>query len=482
MSTVDLVIENGKIVGPNAILEAGIAVDDGKIVSICKDDKLPSSDRKIDAKGNFILPGIIDTHTHFGNYFPYEDDFKDTFPNLYGGVTTIANYMGLGHTYTPAASYKPAMKKWIEAYNTRAFCDAVFHLAVGNDIQREEMEDYIKEFGVNYFKFFAYKKEAVDPKCPFTIDIIDDGDIYYGFREVARLARKYPIYAAAHAENNEIVARVKADLRKRGGDENDLATQMASRPSITEALDVYKLGYIALATGAPYYVVHLTSKEGLDAVIDMRKKGANITVETCSTYLTLNEDNCKHLGALGVTFPSIKDKESNERLWQAVKDGTIQCVATDATSTIKSEKKSIWTMHAGSNYIETHLPVLLSEGVNKGRITIQRLVEVCSRNTAKALGLYPMKGTVSVGSDADLVIVDLKKEAKVSIDKLHSKINEVTYYDGWELKGWPVTTIFHGNVAVEDEQLLIKPGTGQYINRSRLSTFTHGPIMNQAQI
>jgi len=468
--TVDLVIKNGKIVTPNSIFEAGIAIDNGKIVSIAKEDKLPQSDKTIDAKGNHILPGIIDTHTHFGNYFPWENDFKDTGLTIYGGVTTIANYMGLGCTYNPA-SYKPAMKKWIETYNNDAFCDAVFHLSIGRDIQREEMEDYVKEFGVNYFKFFAYKKEAGDPKCPFTIDIIDDGDIYYGFQQVAKLAKKYPIYAAAHAENNEIVAKLKSDLMKKKENENDLATQVASRPSITEALDVYKLGYMAMVTGAPLYLVHLTSKEGVDAVIDMRLKGANMTVETCPTYLTLNKDNCKHLGALAVTFPSLKDKESNDRLWEAVKNGTIQCIGSDSTSTIRKEKKSIWTMHAGSNYIETYLPIMLSEGVNKGRITLEKLVELCCCNNAKALGLYPKKGAVSIGSDADLVVVDLKKEVEVSNDKLHSKVNEITYYEGWKTKGWPITTIFKGNIAMEDEELLIKPGTGRYINRSALPTF-----------
>jgi dihydropyrimidinase/allantoinase len=217
--------------------------------------------------------------------------------------------------------------------------------------------------------------------------------------------------------------------------------------------------FYANVTGCPLYIVHMTIKEGVDIVARAKTEGTNVIAETCPQYLVLNENNVDMLQSK--VNPPIRTKEDNEALWAAIGDGAINHVATDHAPVPKKFKTDFWTAKMGMAGAETWLPIMLSEGVNKGRITLERLVEVCCTNPAKQYGLFPEKGIIAVGSDADLVIVDLDKELTVG-DKPVFSLTEYNPYAGFRFKGWPVFTMLRGAVIMEKGKVIGKEGYGKY--------------------
>jgi dihydropyrimidinase len=245
----------------------------------------------------------------------------------------------------------------------------------------------------------------------------------------------------------------------------DLAAWTESRPEFNEDDATHKVCVYAKQTGCRLYVVHLDTAVSLQRVIQARQEGAKVYAEACPHYLTLSKDDS--FGVLGKVNPPLRDKERMAMLWKSLAEGHIDCVGTDHVAGKTSEKigkGDIWSALLGFPGVETMLPVMLSEGVNKGRISLERVVEVCSYNTARIFNLYPRKGTIAIGSDADLAIVDLHKKVKVSPDILHST-SDYTLYDGWTLEGWPTSTMVRGKVVMQDGNVAAKPGTGVYLPR-----------------
>jgi dihydropyrimidinase len=466
--TVDLVIKNSRIVSPTGIFSADVVVDDGKIVAITKASLSPEAYRVIDAKGNFLLPGIIDPHVHLGLFeHSYRDDIKDTAAALWGGVTTIGNYVGMGDTDCKG-SIKPGFKNWVETYNNNAFTDAFFHCAITNEERIKEIPEYAQDFGVTSFKFFSYLIEKSGIVTSWGQEAegvgLTDGDMYVGFQSISKLG--YPALAMIHCENADIIAKLQAEIMKQKRDDLKAITDM--RPNFVEAMDIQKAVFMAKITNVPLYIVHVTTAEGVEIIRTAIQSRIDVVGETCPHFLTLTYE--APLGPLGLENPPLKDKKSNEALWQGIRDGVISCIGTDHGSGTKEQKKDIWTGVPGFAGVEEQLSVLLSEGVNKGRITLEKLVEVYCYNNARVFGVYPQKGTISVGSDADLTIVDLNKTVKVRADKLHYWISDFSVFEGLELKGWPTHTILRGNVAMEEGEVTAKPGLGKYLPRKLRKT------------
>jgi dihydropyrimidinase len=287
----------------------------------------------------------------------------------------------------------------------------------------------------------------------------DDGLLWAGFKEIADIG--YPFRAQVHAENIDIIYRIKPQIEATG--RQDLAAWDDARPGFCETLDVQRAISLASFTGAPLYIVHVHHGPSVDVIATAKSAGVDVVAETCPQYLVL--DRTAPLGTLGKVNPPITDKASSERLWQGIREGTISCIGTDHCSVSKEMKKEMWKgATPGLPGVESLLPIMLSEGVNKGRITLEKLVEVLCYNNAKTFGLFPLKGTIQVGSDADLVIVDLDKKAKMTVNPEHG-CYDYTPYEGWEVKGWPVLTMLRGNVLVENGKLAAEPGTGRYIPR-----------------
>ncbi len=451
----ELVIRNGKIVTPTEIVSAGIAIDNGKIVAIGREDLLPTADKTIDASGKYILPGLIDPHTHPGFGVTFESSVRtETQAAAVGGVTTMSIYVrdvkrGL---VAPFDEYR-------RHFESNAVTDGFFHLMVSNEQSLDEIPR-CPDLGVTGFKFsIGYKGPQAEA---MGIPPIDDGFVLDGFRRISNLG--YPARAMVHAENIDIALRLRKGLEQR----QDVRVWHDSRPNFVEEECMYRCLFLAKVSSCPLYIVHITIKEGADIINKARAEGINVIAETCPQYLTHNSEEpvlvIKENPTFAVVNPPLRGKEDNERLWQAIKDGVIDCIGSDqAAATKKLKGNDMWKAPMGlGNITQMILPVMLSEGVNKNRISLEKVVEVCCQNPAKVFGLYPRKGTISVHSDADLVIIDLNKKVKFT-PQMSPSLCDWNIYDGWEFKGWPVCTILRGKVIAEDGKVVVKPGTGRYI-------------------
>ncbi len=453
---VDSIIRNGKIVSPTGIIQAGVAIDDGKIVAVASDTSLPEAKRSIDAQGHYVLPGIIDVHVHLGAYHSLEEDLKDTIGAAFGGVTTVGNFLGLGKE-SAKGSYADSFNRWKETWEKHSFVDAFFHASIISETNLKEIKLNAKRYGIASCKFYmAYKGPEGEE---IGASPADDGLLWTGFNEIASLG--YPFRAQVHAEDIDIVYRIKPQLEASG--RQDLAAWDDARPGFCETLDVQRAISLARLTKAPLYIVHVHNGASVDVIAKAKSEGIDVVAETCPHYLLL--DRTSPLGPLGKINPPLTDKASSERLWEGIREGTISCIGTDHCSVTKEMKKEMWKRALpGGPGVENLLPLMLSEGVNKGRITLEKLVEVLCHNNAKTFGFFPQKGTIQVGSDADLVIVDLNKKAEMTVNKEHGCYDYILY-EGWEVTGWPVLTMLRGNVLVENGKLVAKPGIGKYLPR-----------------
>jgi len=444
---VDTVIKNGKLVTRNRIKESGIAIDNGRIVALGEDIFLPEASRIIDAGGKYILPGLVDPHVHLGILGLGGEDTKDTIGAAFGGVTTIGNFLPPGAT----------IDEWKEFWNKNSIIDFFFHGRVNSsETSVREISLSARRQGVSSFKFHMAAK---GPEYRARgLETPDDGLFWAAFKEIAALG--YPARAQVHAETKEIIDRLTPPIMAQH--RQDLAAWDEARPTFCETLAVEKAISFARASGAPLYICHVTNAESMDVIAKAKAEGLPVVGETCIHYLTVNK--LTPLGPVGKLEPPLRDEWHSQALWQGLTRGSIECVGTDHCPFNKAIKEDLWQRRPGVPGLEFLLPLMLSEGVNKGRITLEKLVEVCSYNPAKVFGIYPKKGTIEVGSDADLVIIDLEKTGKLSVETAHHHSN-FSLYEGWEVKGLPVLTMLRGQILVEDNKLVATRATGNYIPR-----------------
>ncbi|MBI2863846.1 MAG: amidohydrolase family protein [Chloroflexi bacterium] len=445
--SVDLVLRNCRIVNHDETTEGGIAVHDGKIVAIGADGLLPKGTREIDAKGRFVLPGLVDPHVHLAApSWPLAEGIRTaTAAAAAGGVTTIMHLMAW------PGSLAEGVEKTVRNYQAHAYVDGTVQAAI---MKAEHVTEIpiVAKLGVTSFKFaLPYRgEEAVSPLVG-----VDDGLVFSAFEEIAKLG--YPANAKVHAENVEIFWARKEKLIKQGTDDYHWHD---ARPNYCEAEAMLRSIYFAKVTGCPLYILHMTIREGVDIVRKAKGKGVNVVVETCPQYLVLTRFDVDRV--LGKVNPPLRGKEDNEALWRGIQEGVIEFLGSDDCPCAKKHKTDFWTANVGIAGVETLLPVMLSEGVNKGRISLEQLVKIASYNPARYFGIAPRKGVIKVGSDADLTMVDLDKEAEVSIERLHY-ISDYTPFEGWRLKGWPVLTILRGSIIAEDGEVVGRRGGGRFI-------------------
>lgn len=446
---VDYVITNARLVTPAGIIQGGVAIAGEKIVAVALDSALPPAGTAIDAQGQFLMPGMIDTHVHLGLILPSEDDFRtETTAAAAGGVTTVMTYL-IDH-----GSYAPLITRTKEVVEKHAVVDVACHASVMNRQHLGELETYM-EMGVRSFKLFmAYRGEEGER---LSIAAADDGLLYAAFETIQSLGAT----AMVHAENVEIFY----ELYERFKERSDLAAWTESRPDFCETENIKRAAYLAELTGVNLHIVHTSSGIGVDAIEEAQQRGVRIVGETCPQYLTLTCDGAHILNPLWAKItPPIKKKEDNLRLWEGLRQGWIKTMGTDHVSNLERNKlgDDVWQTRPGFPGLETYLPVMLSEGVNEGQITLEKLVEICCYNNAKAYGLYPRKGAISPGSDADLVLVDLDVEREVIPTRFHSAA-DFTPWAGWRLKGWPTLTMVRGQIVMKDGEITALPGTGKFL-------------------
>ncbi len=451
VEVLDLKIVDGTLVIPGTgKVRAGVGVKDGVVVAIDSEDKLGEATRTIDASGKYVIPGVIDPHVHLGIFtgdFGAECE-SETRAALAGGITTIGVFMGGGE------SYVPGLPGLIDTVDSRSSTDLFFHLSMFTPDQLAEMRRYIDEFGVTSFKFYMCGVTGVFPN-------VEDDFIKQGLQQLVDMGGH--LTGCVHCENQDMFNADFAKVAEATPDGGLCEWAGVGTPE-SEENAVIRACRLAAETGARFYLVHMSSAKGVAAA--RANRPATLFVETTSPYLSLDKDDS--VGLLAKMLPPIKSAADREALWDAVKDGTINTIGTDNVSCDRATKgadKGMLGALPGYAVLQTHLPVLLHEGVNKRGVSLERLVEVTSKNPAEIYGVYPKKGTIAVGSDADLVVVDLEKEQEVDESKIYS-FSDFSLYQGRTLKGWPVMTIKSGQVAVEDGQIVAQPGIGSYLRRT----------------
>jgi dihydroorotase (multifunctional complex type) len=450
---VDTVINNCAIVRHDEILNAGLAIDKGKIVAIARDRELPSAGTIIDGRGNYVIPGVVDAHVHLEyppGIDPESNIRRETQACAAAGCTTIV------HLLAPADDIIDKAREFVGLYEKNAYVDLALSARIytrENIRQIRSMYDY----GIVGVKLLLpYKgSEAV---WKGLVGGIDDGIVYLTFKEIGRLAKQgCKVFARVHCENVEIFLKMKEEFLEKGIEPsswNEVRTRVCEEEAMRKCL------YLASVTECPIYVVHVTIKEGIGLLAKARAEGVNVVAETCIQYLTANTDNVDRI--LSKVNPPIREPEDNRRLWEALGDGTINVVATDHAPVPKALKNNLWDATVGIPCAEMFLPLMLSEGVNKGKISLEKLVDVCCFSPASKFGLTPRKGTISIGSDADLVLIDLKKEAVIPEKPLYSN-GDFSIFAGRKIKGWPILTMLGGSIVAKDGKVMGEAGYGKYI-------------------
>lgn len=450
----DLKVINGTLVIPGTgMVRAGVGCKDGKIVLIADEAVLPDAASTVDAAGKYVIPGVIDPHCHLGIYtgdFAYETE-HETRAALAGGVTTVGVFMGGGE------SYLGQLPGVIDSINAKSSTDIFLHLAMFTPQQLDEIPQYVNDFGVLDFKFYMAGVRGVFPN-------VSDAHILDGLRRMGSISDK--LTGCVHCEDQSIVDMgfdaLACEYGESGG--GDLCEWAKAGPYEAEELAVIRACYLARITGTKLYIVHMSSEPGIIAAAEHRPD--NLFVETTSPYLSLTKND--PAGLMAKMLPPIKDECDREALWEGVIEDVVDSFGTDntpLTAKIKAAEAGMLGALAGYPVIQTHLPVLLHEGVNTRGIPLETIVEKACANPAKIFELYPQKGTIAVGSDADLVLVDLDKERVVKAEEFYS-FADFSLWEGRKLRGWPVVTIKGGVVAVEDNQIKVEPGIGKYLPRS----------------
>jgi dihydropyrimidinase len=455
---VDTLVSGGTVISPDfGRRRLDIGIQDGRIVGLYEPGARVEAGQTIEARGLYVLPGVVEPHIHIGHGAEHARDFDtETASAVVGGVTTILNFFRK-HPY----NYHESLPRLIEAGEQNARVDFALHLVLFTEDNLEQIPSYIEDFGITSFKFFSgigtTDHVNVRPQIG-PIQPIDDGFLLAAFR---KLAAYDGIMTLVHCENAEINARAKAEVQRQGRE--DLVAWCDSRPAVGEAQHVNHALFFAQAAGVPLYLVHLSSQVAVEAARPARAAGWPVYLESCPQFLTHTRES--DVGVVGKMSPPFRTAEDTAYLWQRVADGTIDTIGSDHGAFTRAEKQGVWTGASGFPGVATILPVMLSEGVRTGRITLERAVEVTSANPARLFGLYPQKGCIAVGSDADLALVDLDLERVVSHTDLASR-SDFSIYDGWTLTGWPVLTMVRGQVVMRDGQVVGEKGNGRYLRRT----------------
>jgi dihydropyrimidinase len=459
--TFDAIILNSHVVLPSGIVDKNIVMDEGKIVSLTNDT--PQCDTKIDGRGLVALPGAIDPHVHYGVYSPIEQAaVTESRVAAVGGVTTMMRMLRL------SGSYKRNLDSHLTESARSHYIDYSIHASILQESQVEEMKFCAKK-GITSFKLYMNLGDEVGHVYVDMTpghNLLIEKKVEISAKIIERVINNASLLGCTvlvHAEDYQMCSCGMREAK--ANNKNGLGAWSESRSVASEVKSITKVSGMARKAGCKLYFVHIGSQAAMDAISREKKNGTAIFVETCPHYLTLSYESQQ--GYLAKVMPPIRSKSDTARIWQEVETGNVDTIGTDHVANrldLKLGGDTVWDALAGFPGMGTMMPILLSEGVNKGRITLPQLSNLTSLNTAKIFGMYPKKGIIQKGTDADIVLADMKAEKKVSAELLGG-YSDYTVYDGWILKGWPVKTLVRGTVVAEDFKVTGKPGHGKFIQR-----------------
>jgi dihydropyrimidinase len=452
----DLVIRGGTLVD-GAVADVGIS--GGRIVQIGGEMTASPSQAEVDARGKLLLPGGVDAHVHLSSP-PGErsgpawvDDFTSgSAAALAGGVTSVGN-MSFG---AAGESLLGTLERETEIARRQAIVDVFLHPVLGPPDERALAEiPRLLDAGCSSLKVFL-----TNPN--FDVD-------FGGYLEVIRRAGEAGLLSMLHCEDAASIAHATRQLVEHG--HTTLRYFGASRPVVAEVVATQRAVAIAELTGAPVYVVHLSSARALEVCASARARGVPVYVETRPLYLYLTSDvfEASEPGRY-VGQPPLREQSDIDALWAGLASGSIDTVCTDHAPWSLAAKldpsHDIQHLRPGVENLQLLLPMLYSEGVRRGRLSLQKLVDLTSANAARLFGLYPRKGSLAIGSDADLVIFDPHLQRSVSADMLKSNA-DYSVYEGWQVTGWPVVTIRRGEIVFQNDVVVGTPGSGEVLRCGR---------------
>jgi len=454
-----LLIKNGRVITASEDYIADIFIEGEKIEAIGKDLQMKAGET-VDASGMLVFPGGIDPHVHLDMPFmgTYSSDSYETGTRaaLFGGTTMVIDFI----LQKQGASLQAALDEW----NSRAIGNAVgdysFHMAVTdfNEHTKKEIKHFIEEEGISSFKTFMAYKGAL---------MIDDRQMIGLMEEVKQQGGMVTV----HATNGDMIDYLVAKHRNEG--KVSPLYHYLSQPEVTEAEASERFVDMADYTNCPGYIVHLTCEGALNAVRNATKRNQHVFVETCIQYLLLDASLYQKDfdGAKWVMSPPLREKKDQDTLWAGINQGLVKVVATDHCpfkwEQKKMGEKDFSKIPNGHPAIEHRMELLYSEGVNSGKITLNKYVEVACTNPAKIFGMFPRKGTIGIGSDADIVIFDPNEKHTITASSHHMNV-DYSAYEGWEIIGKVKTVLLRGKIAINDNKCILDKGYGQFIKRSKV--------------
>ena len=459
MTSYDIIVREGSVVSASDIVQCDVGIKDGKIAALGRD--LEGAARTIDATGKWILPGGIDSHCHIeqessSGVWTADDFYTGTLAAACGGTTTIIPF---------AAQYKgQSLRKIVQDYHARAAPKAVvdysFHLIVSDptaSVLGQELPALIRDGYTSFKIYMTYDSLKLDDK-----EILS----------VLAVARREGAMVMVHAENHDIIAWLSEKLLEAGN--SSPKYHGVAHAAVAEREATHRAIALAEIVDVPLLVVHVSGHEAIEQIRWAQSKGLRIYGETCPQYLFLTAgdmDRPGFEGAMWMCSPPPRDAENQDAVWRGLQSRVFQVFSSDHApyryndpegKLRAGDKTTFKTVANGVPGIELRLPLLFSEGVMKERISMSHFVELTATNAAKLYGLYPRKGVIAVGSDADIVVWDDRRETTVHLDILHENM-DYTPYEGRMLRGWPVTVLSRGEIIVDDGRVTAKRGRGEFL-------------------
>jgi len=455
-----LLIKGGRVVTAADDYVADLFVDDERISLIGEQLDL-QADRVIDAAGKYVLPGCIDPHTHldmpFGGTVTIDDVESGQTSAAFGGTTCHVDFVIQGKGQTFAA----ALEDWRAKASGKQVIDMGYHMAVTDLADGGTLEELasLPEQGITSYKLFMAYKGAL---------MVDDDTLY----RTMEVAAKTGALVMVHAENGDVIDVLVKEALDAGHTEP--LYHALTRPPEAEGEATNRAIQLARLAGAPLYVVHVSCKEAVEPIALARERGWNVQGETCTQYFFTSLDDIAKPdfeGAKYVFSPPVRDKANWDVLWNAVRTDALSVISTDHCAFRFDTQKTLGKddfskIPNGGPGLENRLQMIHEFGVRAGRISLNRMVELLATNPAKLFGLYPRKGTIAVGSDADIVVFDPEKTTTISAQTHHSKV-DYSLYEGMQVTGSPEVVLLRGHVLVENGELVATPGIGRFVARAR---------------